>query len=52
MAKVVNCPCGTTLRGETDDELVANVDAHVRSDHPEMVDKMTREAVLGMAVEA
>jgi hypothetical protein len=52
MAKVVNCPCGVTLRGETDDELVAAVEAHVRSDHPEMVDTMTRETVLGMAQEA
>ena len=40
------------MRGETDDELVANVEAHVRSHHPEMVDKMTREAVLGMAEDA
>jgi predicted small metal-binding protein len=52
MAKVVNCECGTTVRGETDDELVANVEAHVGSHHPEMVGKMTREDVLGMAEEA
>ena len=52
MAKVVNCPCGTTLRGETDDDLVSNVEAHVQSDHPEMVGKMSREDVLGMAEEA
>jgi predicted small metal-binding protein len=52
MAKVVNCPCGTTVRGETDDELVSNVEAHVQSDHPEMVGKMSREDVLGMAEEA
>jgi predicted small metal-binding protein len=52
MAKVVNCECGTTVRGETDDELVANVEAHVQSDHPEMVGKMSREDVLGMAEEA
>jgi predicted small metal-binding protein len=49
MAKVVNCKCGYTARGETDDELVSNVEAHVRSDHPEMVDKMTRDDILGMA---
>jgi predicted small metal-binding protein len=49
MAKVVNCECGYTARGETDDELVSNVEAHVRSDHPEMVDKMTRDDILGMA---
>jgi predicted small metal-binding protein len=52
MAKVVNCECGTTVRGETDDELVANVEAHVRSHHPEMVGKMSREDVLGMAENA
>jgi predicted small metal-binding protein len=52
MAKVVNCECGTTVRGETDDELVANVEDHVRSHHPEMVGKMSREDVLGMAEEA
>jgi hypothetical protein len=37
MAKVVNCECGHTVRGETDDELVAGVEAHIRQDHPEMV---------------
>jgi predicted small metal-binding protein len=52
MAKVVNCECGTTVRGETDDELVSDVEAHVQSYHPEMVGKMSREDVLGMAEEA
>ena len=50
MAKVVNCPCGVSVRGETDDELVANVEAHVQSDHPEKVGTMSREDVLAMAV--
>ncbi|HYM64227.1 MAG TPA: DUF1059 domain-containing protein, partial [Gaiellaceae bacterium] len=52
MAKVVNCECGQAVRGETDDELVSNVEAHVQSHHPEMVGKMSREDVLGMAEEA
>jgi predicted small metal-binding protein len=52
MAKVVNCECGQTVRGETDDELVANVEAHIRSDHPDMVGKMSRDDMLGMAEEA
>jgi predicted small metal-binding protein len=51
MAKVVNCECGTTVRGETDDELVANVEEHVKQDHPEMADKMSRDDVLAMAEE-
>jgi predicted small metal-binding protein len=52
MAKKVDCPCGEVVRGEDDDELVANVEAHVRDAHPEMVGTMTREQVLGMASEA
>src|SRR4051812_6318969 len=49
MPKQVNCPCGETVRGESDDELVANVEAHVQSDHPDKVGTMSREQILGMA---
>jgi hypothetical protein len=47
--KVVHCPCGTNVEGETDDELVQNVEAHIASDHPEMVGKYSREDIVGMA---
>jgi predicted small metal-binding protein len=49
MAKKVDCPCGETMRGRDDDELVANVEAHVRDKHPEMAESMTRERILSMA---
>ena len=49
MGKVINCECGQTVRGETDDELVAAVEEHVRSDHPELEGKMSREDILAMA---
>jgi len=49
MAKAVDCPCGVTLRGETDDELVTNVEQHVLSDHPDQVGTMTRDQILEMA---
>jgi hypothetical protein len=49
MAKAVDCPCGVTLVGETDDELVTNVEAHVQADHPEMVGTMTRDKIMEMA---
>jgi predicted small metal-binding protein len=52
MAKEVNCPCGVTLRGDTDDELVTNVQDHVRQDHPDMVDSMTRDKIMEMAHDA
>ena len=52
MAKAVDCPCGVTVRGETDDELVANVEQHVQTDHPDMVGSMTRDKIMEMAHEA
>lgn len=52
MAKQVNCPCGETVRGESDDELVANVEAHIQDKHPDMVGTMSREQILDMAQEA
>jgi hypothetical protein len=52
MAKQVNCPCGETVIGETDDELVSNVEQHIQDRHPDMVGTMSREQILGMAQEA
>ena len=49
MAQKVDCPCGQTVTGETDDELVENVEQHVAQDHPDMVGSMSREQILGMA---
>ena len=40
------------MRGETDDELVTNVEAHVREKHPEMASEITRERIMQMASEA
>ena len=52
MAKQINCPCGEVVRGEDDDELVANTEAHIRDEHPDMVGTMSREQMLEMATEA
>jgi predicted small metal-binding protein len=52
MAKVINCECGYVVRGEDDDELISNAEAHMRSDHPDMVGKVSRDDLLGMAEEA
>ncbi|MDX6538866.1 MAG: hypothetical protein QOI71_476 [Gaiellales bacterium] len=52
MSKTVECPCGQVVRGDDEDELVTNVEAHVRDKHPEMVGAMTRDEILDMASEA
>jgi predicted small metal-binding protein len=52
MAKVINCECGHVVRGETEEELLANAEAHINRDHPELVGKLSRDDLLGMAEEA
>jgi predicted small metal-binding protein len=52
MAKVINCECGYVVRGESDDELVAKAENHIRESHPDMVGKLSREDILGMAEDA
>jgi predicted small metal-binding protein len=47
--KVVHCPCGTNVEGESDEELVTNVQQHISAEHPEMADKYSTEQILEMA---
>jgi predicted small metal-binding protein len=51
MSKVINCECGYVVRAESDEELLAKTDEHVRADHPELVGQLTRDQILGMAEE-
>ena len=52
MAKLINCECGQVVRGDTDDEVVDNAEAHVNSDHPELVGKVSRDDLLSLVEEA
>jgi predicted small metal-binding protein len=45
-AKVIQCPCGATLRGTDDDEVVAAAQAHASSVHDQT---LTRDQALAMA---
>lgn len=47
--RVINCECGQVIRGETEEELLRNAEAHVERDHPELVGKITRDDLLAMA---
>jgi len=49
MAKMINCECGFVVRGETDDEFVANAQEHAREVHGM---EITREQALSLAVPA
>ena len=52
MAKIINCECGYVARGNTDDEVLADLEAHMRRDHPELVGKYGREEILDLIEEA
>ena len=45
MQKVIHCPCGVVVNGETEDALVANAEEHARTHGM----KLTREEALAMA---
>ena len=41
----------TNVEGETDEELVTNVQQHISDDHPDMVGKISTDQILEMAHE-
>ena len=43
MAKQISCECGYVIHGDTDDQVVGLAEAHIRSDHPELVGKVTSD---------
>ncbi len=45
MARQVKCECGYVVRGETDEEVVAELRDHMRTDHPELLDKVTDDQI-------
>jgi predicted small metal-binding protein len=49
--KQIPCVCGRVVTGEDDDELWRNAQEHIREDHPDLVDKVTRDDLLAQAEE-
>jgi hypothetical protein len=53
MTKVFECERdGVVIRGEDDDDLLANVQRHVADAHPGLVGKLSRDDVLATVEEA
>ena len=46
MARQITCECGQVIRGETEDEVVDLTLEHLRSDHPQLADRIRREEIL------
>ncbi|MGZ4168723.1 MAG: hypothetical protein ACXVR1_05690 [Solirubrobacteraceae bacterium] len=52
MAKVIRCQCGFIGRGATVEEAAQAIEAHMQTDHPELVGKVSREDLVAMAEQA
>ena len=46
---VLQCPCGASLEGSSEDEIVDLSFGHLRKNHPDMADVYEREHILFMA---
>ena len=49
--KQIDCVCGYVVKGEDDDELWEQAQEHLRTDHPELVGKVSRADILAQAEE-
>ena len=51
MARVINCPCGEAIRGETDEELLAGAHKHMDEAHADRSSTPSDEELLASAEE-
>ncbi len=48
MARQITCECGHVVHGDSDDEIVALTLEHLRSDHPQLADRVTRDEIVAL----
>ena len=48
MARQIRCECGQIVRGETEDEVVDLTLDHLRSDHPQLAARITRDEIVAL----
>jgi predicted small metal-binding protein len=47
MARLINCECGYVARADSEDDVVELIREHMRSDHPALLETVTREDLVG-----
>jgi predicted small metal-binding protein len=45
--KVIRCECGYVAQGSTDDAVITAIQAHMATDHPVLLDTVSRDALIG-----
>ena len=48
MARQITCECGQIVRGETEAEVVELTFQHLRTDHPQLADRVTQEDIVAL----
>ena len=48
MARQITCECGQIVRGETEGELIDLTFEHLRRDHPQLANTVTREDIVAL----
>jgi predicted small metal-binding protein len=46
MAKTIRCECGFVARGESDDQVIGVIRGHMATDHPALLDSVSRDDLL------
>jgi predicted small metal-binding protein len=46
-AKQITCECGFVARAENEDEVIGKIRAHMRSDHPDLLEKVSDKDLRG-----
>jgi predicted small metal-binding protein len=45
--KLIRCECGFIARGESDDQVIGLIRDHMATDHPALLESVSREDLLG-----
>jgi len=51
MARIIVCECGTIVRGDSDQELLAEGRRHMASNHPAIAERITDEELFALSQE-
>jgi predicted small metal-binding protein len=46
MARIIQCECGFVARGRTDGDVIITIRAHMKTDHPALLDSVSQEDLL------
>ena len=46
MARLIRCECGFIARGDSDDQVVGTIRGHMASDHPALLNTVSRDDLL------